>query len=73
MMGLKCKTLSNNSKREILSLKMKEMVPTGIAENFSFTLQALSSHLWIKDQDLVAENMQRKNRFYSINKVRIWT
>jgi hypothetical protein len=49
MMGLICKTQSNNSKREILSLKTKEMVPTGIAENFNSTLQALSSHLRIKD------------------------
>jgi DNA-binding transcriptional ArsR family regulator len=71
-MGSPWKALSDDSRREILLLlKKKEMVPTEIAEHFNFTLPALSSHLRIlKDADLVTENKQGKNRFYSINKKR---
>jgi ArsR family transcriptional regulator, arsenate/arsenite/antimonite-responsive transcriptional repressor len=39
------------------------MTPTKIAEHFSFTLPALSSHLRIlKDADLITEKKQGKNR-----------
>jgi len=71
-MGSKWKALSDDSRREILLLlKKKEMAPTEIAEHFNFTLPALSSHLRIlKDADLVTENKQGKNRFYSLNRRR---
>jgi DNA-binding transcriptional ArsR family regulator len=71
-MGSKWKALSDDSRREILLLlKRKEMAPTEIAEHFNFTLPALSSHLRIlKDADLVTENKQGKNRFYSLNRRR---
>lgn len=71
-MGSKWKALSDDSRREILLLlKKKEMAPTEIAEHFNFTLPALSSHLRIlKDADLVTENKQGKNRFYSLNRKR---
>jgi hypothetical protein len=62
MMGFNCKIPSNNSKREILLLKKKEIVANETAEHFNFTLPALSSHLRIKDADLVTENKQEKNR-----------
>ena len=70
-MGSKWKALSDDSRREILLLKKKEMAPTEIAEHFNFTLPALSSHLRIlKDADLVTENKHGKNRFYSLNRRR---
>ena len=71
-MGSKWKALSDDGRREILLLlKKKEMVPTEIAEHFNFTLPALSSHLRIlKDADLVTENKQGKNRYYSLNRKR---
>lgn len=71
-MGSKWKALSDDSRREILLLlKKKEMAPTEIAEHFNFTLPALSSHPRIlKDADLVTENKQGKNRFYSLNRRR---
>ncbi|MGC1931952.1 MAG: metalloregulator ArsR/SmtB family transcription factor [Candidatus Nitrosopolaris sp.] len=68
-MGSPWKALSDDSRREILLLlKKRDMVPTEIAEHFNFTLPALSSHLRIlKEADLVKENKQGKNRFYSLN------
>jgi ArsR family transcriptional regulator len=64
------KALSDDSRREmLLLLKRKDMIPTEIAEHFSFTLPALSSHLRIlKAADLITEKKQGKNRFYSLNR-----
>src|SRR5947209_3614152 len=71
-MGSPWKAISDDSRREILLLlKKKDLVPTEIAENFNFTLPALSSHLRIlKDADLITEKKQGKNRFYSLNRKR---
>jgi ArsR family transcriptional regulator len=70
-MGSPWKALSDDSRREILLLLKKDMIPTEIAEHFNFTLPALSSHLRIlKDADLITEKKQGKNRFYSLNRHR---
>jgi len=71
-MGSPWKALSDANRREILLLlKKKDMIPTEIAEHIKFTLPALSSHLQIlKDVDLITENKQGKNRFYSLNRKR---
>lgn len=55
----------------LILVKKRDMIPTGIAEHFNFTLPALSSHLRIlKDADLITERKQGKNRFYSLNRHR---
>ncbi|MGB7954974.1 MAG: metalloregulator ArsR/SmtB family transcription factor [Candidatus Nitrosopolaris sp.] len=70
-MGSPWKALSDDSRREMLLLLKKDMIPTEIAEHFNFTLPALSSHLRIlKDADLITEKKQGKNRFYSLNRHR---
>jgi DNA-binding transcriptional ArsR family regulator len=71
-MVLPWKALSDDNRREmLLLLKKKDMIPTEIAEHFNFALPALSSHLRIlKDADLITENKQGKNRFYSLNRKR---
>ncbi len=71
-MGSPWKALSDDSRREILLLlKKRDMVPTEIAEHFSFTLPALSSHLRIlREADLITENKKGKNRYYSVNRKR---
>jgi ArsR family transcriptional regulator, arsenate/arsenite/antimonite-responsive transcriptional repressor len=64
-MGSPWKSLSDDSRREILLLpKKRDIIPTEIADHFNFTLLALSSHLRIlKDTDLITEKKQGKNRF----------
>lgn len=71
-MGSPWKALSDDSRREILLLlKRKDMIPTEIAEHFSFTLPAVSTHLRIlKEAELITEKKQGKNRFYSLNRKR---
>jgi ArsR family transcriptional regulator, arsenate/arsenite/antimonite-responsive transcriptional repressor len=72
-MGSQWKALSDDSRREILLLlKRKDMIPTEIAEHFSFTLPAVSTHLRIlKEAELITEKKQGKNRFYSLNRKRM--
>ena len=70
-MGSPWKAISDDSRREILLLKKKDMVPTKIALHFNFTLPALSSQLRIlKDADLTTEKEQGKTRFYILNRDR---
>jgi len=68
-MGSPWKALSDDSRRQILILlKKKKMTPTQIAQHFEFTLPAVSTHLRVlKEADLVMEQKQGKNRFYSVN------
>ena len=72
-MGSQWKALSDDSRREILLLlKRKDMIPTEIAEHFSFTLPAVSTPLRIlKEAELITEKKQGKNRFYSLNRKRM--
>jgi|SRR5919199_2302590 ArsR family transcriptional regulator len=69
-MGSPWKALSDDSRRGILLLlKDRDMTPSKIAEHFSFTLPALSSHLRVlKDADLITEIKRGQNRFYSLNR-----
>jgi ArsR family transcriptional regulator, arsenate/arsenite/antimonite-responsive transcriptional repressor len=69
-MGSPWKALSDDNRRGILLLlKDRDMIPTKIAEHFSFTLPALSSHLRVlKDAELITEIKRGQNRFYSVNK-----
>lgn len=68
-MGSPWKALSDDSRRQILLLlKNKEMTPSQIAENFEFSMPAVSTHLRVlKDADLINEQKKGKNKFYSIN------
>ncbi|QLH08750.1 metalloregulator ArsR/SmtB family transcription factor [Candidatus Nitrosotenuis sp. DW1] len=68
-MGSPWKALSDDSRRQmLLLLKSKEMTPSQIAEHFEFTLPAVSTHLRVlKEADLITEQRQGKNKFYSIN------
>ncbi len=68
-MGSPWKALSDNSRRQILLLlKSREMTPSQIAEHFEFTLPAISTHLRVlREADLITEQKQGKNKFYSIN------
>lgn len=68
-MGSPWKALSDDSRRQILLLlKNKEMTPSQIAEHFEFSMPAVSTHLRVlKDADLISEQKQGKNKFYSIN------
>jgi ArsR family transcriptional regulator len=69
-MGSPWKALSDENRREILLLlKKKDMTPTEVVEYFNFTLPAVSAHIRVlKDADLVTEQKQGKNRFYSLNR-----
>src|SRR5947199_4245644 len=69
-MGSPWKALSDDNRRGILLLlKDRDIIPTEIAEHFSFTLPALSSHLRVlKDAELITEIKRGQNRFYSVNK-----
>lgn len=69
-MGSPWKAISDDSRRQILLLlKKKEMTPSQIAEHFDFTFPAVSIHLRIlKEADLIIEQKQGRNRFYSLNK-----
>ena len=69
-MGSPWKALSDDNRRQImLLLKNKDMIPTQIAEGVSFTLPAVSTNLRIlKESDLITENKQGKNRYYSLNR-----
>lgn len=68
-MGSPWKALSDDSRRQILLLlKNKEMTPSQIAEHFEFSMPAVSTHLRVlRDADLITEQKQGKNKFYSIN------
>ncbi|HEX6561535.1 MAG TPA: metalloregulator ArsR/SmtB family transcription factor [Nitrososphaera sp.] len=68
-MGSPWKALSDDSRRQILLLlKDKEMTPSEIARHFDFTLPAVSTHLRVlREAELVTEQKQGKNKFYSIN------
>lgn len=68
-MGSPWKALSDDSRRQILLLlKNKEMTPSQIAEHFEFSMPAVSTHLRVlKEADLISEQKQGKNKFYSIN------
>jgi DNA-binding transcriptional ArsR family regulator len=68
-MGSPWKALSDDSRRQILLLlKNKDMTPSQIAEHFEFSMPAVSTHLRVlKDADLISEQKQGKNKFYSIN------
>jgi DNA-binding transcriptional ArsR family regulator len=47
----------------LLLLKKVDMIPTAIAEQFNFTLPALSSHLRIlKDAELITDKKQGKKQ-----------
>jgi len=69
-MGSPWKAVSDDSRRQILLLlKKKEMTPSEIAKHFDFTFPAVSAHLRIlKEANLITEEKQGKNRFYSLNK-----
>lgn len=71
-MGSPWKALADDNRRQILLLlKKKDMIPTELATHFNFTLSAVSTHLRIlKEADLIRENKQGKNRFYSLNRRR---
>jgi ArsR family transcriptional regulator, arsenate/arsenite/antimonite-responsive transcriptional repressor len=65
------KALSDDNRREILLLlgKKDSMIPTEIAEHFKSTLPTVSIQLRIlKEANLITDNKQGKNRFYSLNK-----
>lgn len=68
-MGSPWKALSDDSRRQmLLLLKSKEMTPSQIAKHFEFSLPAVSTHLRIlREADLITEQRQGKNKFYSIN------
>jgi ArsR family transcriptional regulator, arsenate/arsenite/antimonite-responsive transcriptional repressor len=68
-MGSPWKALSDDSRRQILLLlKSKKMTPSQIAEYFEFSMPAVSTHLRVlKEADLISEQKQGKNKFYSIN------
>jgi len=67
-MGSPWKAISDDSRRQILLLlRNKDMTPSEIARHFDFTLPALSTHLRVlKEADLIIEQRQGKNIFYSI-------
>jgi DNA-binding transcriptional ArsR family regulator len=69
-MGSPWKALSDDNRRQImLLLKNKDMIPTQIAEELSFTLPAVSINLRIlKESDLITEKKQGKFRYYSLNR-----
>lgn len=69
-MGSPWKALSDDNRRQImLLLKNKDMIPTQIADELSLTLPAVSTNLRIlKESNLITENKQGKNRYYSLNR-----
>jgi len=69
-MGSPWKAVADDSRRQILLLlKNKEMTPSEIAGHFDFTFPAVSTHLRIlREANLITEEKQGKNRFYSLNK-----
>ena len=69
-MGSPWKALSDDNRRQIvLLLKNKDMIPTQIAKELSFTLAAVSINLRIlKESDLITERKQGKYRYYSLNR-----
>jgi DNA-binding transcriptional ArsR family regulator len=69
-MGSPWKALSDDNRRQIvLLLKNKDMIPTQIADELSFTLPAVSINLRIlKESDLIIEKKQGKYRYYSLNR-----
>jgi DNA-binding transcriptional ArsR family regulator len=69
-MGSPWKAVADDSRRQMLVLlKEGEKTPTEIAEHFSFTLPALSTHLRIlSNAGLVTERKEGRNRLYSVNR-----
>lgn len=67
-MGSPWKAISDDSRRQILLLlKNKEMTPSELARHFEFSMPAVSTHLRVlKDAELIKEQRQGKNIFYSI-------
>jgi DNA-binding transcriptional ArsR family regulator len=64
-MGSPWKAIADDNRREVLLLlKKKDLIPTEIAEHFSFTLPAVSS----RDAGLITQKKEGKNRFYSLSK-----
>ena len=72
-MGSPWKAISDDSRRQILLLlRNKDMTPSEIARHFDFTLPALSTHLRVlKEADLIIEQRQGKNIFYSIRQKQV--
>lgn len=68
-MGSPWKALSDDSRRKILLLlRNKELTPSEVARHFDFSMPAVSTHLRVlRDADLVREQRQGKNKYYSIN------
>jgi DNA-binding transcriptional ArsR family regulator len=69
VMGTGWKAIADDSRRQILLLLKNKSMTTGeIAEHFEFSLPAVSTHLRVlKEADLITEQRQGKNKFYSIN------
>ena len=69
-MGSPWKAVSDDSRRQILVLLNKgEKTPGEIANSFSFSMPALSSHLKVlKDAGLVSERKEGQHRFYSLER-----
>ena len=72
-MGSPWKAISDDSRRQILLLlRNKDMTPSEIARHFDFTLPAVSTHLRVlKEADLIIEQRQGKNIFYSIRQKQV--
>ncbi|HUK51090.1 MAG TPA: metalloregulator ArsR/SmtB family transcription factor [Terriglobales bacterium] len=69
-MGSPWKAVADDSRRQMLVLLKKgEQTPSEIAEHFSFTKPALSTHLRIlSEAGLVSERKVGRNRLYSVRK-----
>jgi ArsR family transcriptional regulator, arsenate/arsenite/antimonite-responsive transcriptional repressor len=69
-MGDTWKALADGSRRQILLLlRDGEKTPSEIAENFEFTLPALSTHLRVlREAELVGERKVGQRRYYSLNR-----
>ena len=69
-MGSPWKAVADDSRRQMLVLLKKgEKTPTEIAEHFSFSRPALSTHLRIlSEAGLVNERKEGRNRLYSVNR-----
>ena len=69
VMGTGWKAIADDSRRQILLLLKNKSMTTGeIARHFEFSLPAVSTHLRVlKEADLITEQRQGKNKFYSIN------
>ena len=68
-MGSPWKAIADDNRRQIMILlKKRSMTPSEISRHFDFTFAAVSTHLRVlRDADLITENKEGKNRYYSIN------